>query len=108
MQNTRPLAGCLRFYLRTRQSDRFLQLLGRAEGHLLARLDLNLLAGGRIAADAGGALAYNQNAEAVEADAVTLLEVLGDQIDKVAKDGFRLFLRHFMVAGERSGELLGA
>ena len=47
---------------RAKLSDGFLELLGGAEGHLLARLDLDRLAGGRIAAHAGGPLAHHQNA----------------------------------------------
>src|SRR6202035_303626 len=47
---------------RTRLSDRFLEFLGGAEGDLLAGLDLDGFAGGRIAAHARGALAYLQDA----------------------------------------------
>src|SRR5262245_25196830 len=39
-------------------SDRFLQLLGDAERDLLARLDLDRLAGGGVAPHAGRALAH--------------------------------------------------
>src|SRR5215510_5163730 len=41
--------------------DRFLQLFGGAEGHLLAGLDLDRLTGGGIATHARGALAHLQD-----------------------------------------------
>src|SRR3954468_8996210 len=89
-----------------RRSDRFLELLGSAEGDLLARLDLDRLTRGRVAAHARGALADLQNAETDEANADALLEVLCDEIDEVAEKGFRLLLRHLMVLGQRGGEVL--
>src|SRR5581483_1552746 len=61
------------------RSDRFLQLLGGAEGDLLRRLDLDRLAGGGVAAHARGALADLEDAEPNDADALALLQVLGDQ-----------------------------
>jgi len=45
------------------RSDRHLEVLGGTEGDLLARLDLNGLAGRRIAAHAGGALSHLKDAE---------------------------------------------
>ena len=86
--------------------DSFLELLGGAEGNLLARLDLDRLAGRGIAAHARGALADHEDAEPVEADAVALLEVLGEEADQIAEKGLGLLLRHFMVAGQSGGELL--
>src|SRR6266849_1085226 len=85
---------------------RFLELLGGAEGDFLARLDLDRLAGRRVAAHAGGALAHLQNAEAADADAVALLEVLGHQADKVAEDRLGLLFRHLMGFREIGGEML--
>ena len=58
--------------------DGFLEFLGRAEGDLLAGLDVDRFAGGGIAAHAGGALADLQDAETDDADALALLQVLGD------------------------------
>ena len=58
-----------------RSLDRFLELLGRAERNLLARLDLDGFAGRRVAAHARGALAHLQHAEAHQPDLV--LEDLG-------------------------------
>src|SRR5690242_12345585 len=66
--------------------DGFLQFLGGAERDLLARLDLDRLAGRRVAAHACGALAHLQDAEAADADAVTFLEVLDDEVDHVVQD----------------------
>src|SRR5262249_51742398 len=72
----------------------------------LAGLDLNGLAGGRIAAHAGGPLAHLENTEPADADAVTLLEVLGHQPDQIAEDRLGLFFRHFMRFREIRGEML--
>src|SRR5262245_5158879 len=60
------------------RSDRLLELLGGAERDLLARLDLDRLAGGRIASHARRALPDLQDAEPADADAVALLQVLAD------------------------------
>jgi NADH-quinone oxidoreductase subunit A len=57
-------------------SDGFLEFLGRAEGDLLAGLDVDRLAGGGVAAHAGGALAHLEDAEADDADALALLQAL--------------------------------
>ena len=53
-------------------------------------------------------LRTTQNAEADEANAVALFEVLGDEIDEVAENGFRLLLRHLVVLGQCGGEVLEA
>ena len=58
------------------RSDGFFEFLGGAEGDLLAGLDFDRLAGGRIPAHAGGALAHLQNTQADQADAIPFLEVL--------------------------------
>src|SRR5262249_20659314 len=89
-------------------SDRFLQLLGGAEGNLLARLDLDRFAGRGIAAHARRTLANLKHTEADEANAITLLQMLGDEVDEITEDGFGLLLRHFMVLGQRCGEVLEA
>jgi hypothetical protein len=62
----------------TKPSDRFLEFLRSAEGDLLGRLDLDRFSGRGIAAHAGGALANLQNAKPADANAVSLLQVLGD------------------------------
>src|SRR5580692_7001922 len=87
-------------------SDGFLELLGGAEGDLLARLDLDRLAGRGIAAHASGALAHLKDSQAADADAVALLEVLDHQADEVVEDEFGLLLRHLVADGEGSREML--
>src|SRR4030088_2119936 len=87
-------------------SDGFLQLLGRAEGNLLAGLDVDRFAGGGVAAHAGGALAYLQDAETDDADALALLQVLGDPADQIVQNGFGLLLGQLLVIGDRSREML--
>src|SRR5205085_5863333 len=82
------------------RSDGFLQLLRGAEGDLLARLDLDRLAGGGVAAHAGGALAHLQDAEAADADAIALLQMLHDDIDHAAEDRLGLFLGEFVPFGD--------
>src|SRR5215468_20309 len=86
--------------------DRFLELFRGAERDFLTRLDLNRFAGGRIAPHAGGALANLKDAEATDANAVTLLQVLDHEADEVAENRFRFLLRHFMAAGQGGGEML--
>src|SRR3990167_10994876 len=73
---------------------RLFQFLGSAESDLLAGLDLDRLAGRGVAAHAGGALAHLQDAEPGKADAVALLEVLGNKVDHVVEERFRLLLRN--------------
>src|SRR3954464_7565115 len=89
-----------------RRSDGFLQLLGGAEGDLLAGLDVDGFAGGGIAAHASGALAHLEDAEADNTDALTLLETLGDARHQVAQDGFGLLLRQLMLFRQRCREML--
>src|ERR1043166_5174047 len=68
------------------ESDGFFEILGGAEGDFLARLDLDRLAGRRIASHAGRALAHLQDAEAGHADALALLEVFDEEPDQVVED----------------------
>src|SRR3954451_1841357 len=86
--------------------DGFLEFLGRAEGDFLAGLDLDRFAGGGIAAHAGGALADLKDAEADDADAFALLEVLGDLADHVGQDGFGALLGQFMLVRESRRQML--
>ena len=65
--------------------DGFLEILGDAEGDLLRRLDLDGLAGRRVAAHACRTIAHLKDAEARDADLVALLEVLHDQTDEVVE-----------------------
>src|SRR3546814_9818649 len=66
-------------------SDGFLQHLAGAEGNLLGGLDLDRLAGLRVAAHAGGALADLQDAEVADADALALLQRLGDRREELVE-----------------------
>src|SRR5664279_1878053 len=86
--------------------DRLFQFLRGAEGDLFARLDLDRFAGGRVAAHARGALAHLKDAEAADADALALLQMLDDVADEIAEYGFRLLLRHLMGFRERGREML--
>src|SRR6266851_6174330 len=86
--------------------DGFLEFLGRTEGDLLAGLDVDRFAGGGVAAHAGGTLADLEDAEADDADALALLQVLGDHGDHVAENGFRLLLRQFLILGDRRCQVL--
>src|ERR1700680_3686741 len=63
---------------KTSLSGGFLQLLGCAEGNLLAGLDVDCFAGGGVAAHAGSTLAHLQDAETDDADALALFQVLCD------------------------------
>src|SRR6266404_4335897 len=87
-------------------SDGFLQLLGRAEGNLLAGLDVDRFAGGGVAAHAGGALAHLEDAEADDADALALLEMLGDTGDQIVENGFCGFFRQFVLFRQGCCEML--
>src|SRR5712675_3767947 len=78
-------------------SDGFLQLLGRAEGNLLAGLDVDGFAGSGVAAHAGGALAHLQDAETDDTDAFALLQMLGDPADHVVQNGLSLLLGQLLL-----------
>src|SRR5471032_1141777 len=97
----------LSFSCDERSLDRFLQFLGGAERNLLGSLDLDGFAGGGVAAHARTALAHDENAQAIEADACTLLQVLGDQGDGFFNDLVGALLREFFFLGELGGELAG-
>src|SRR5262249_36702006 len=86
--------------------DGFFQFLGSAEGNLLAGLDLDGFAGGRIAAHTGGALTDLQNTETREAKLLALLQMLGDHFDKLVEQSFALLLAHFVAFSERMSEML--
>src|SRR5213080_2806233 len=87
-------------------SDGFLELLGCAEGNLLAGLDVDRLAGGGVAAHAGSALAHLQDAETDDADALALLQMLGDPADHVVQNGLSLLLGQLLLFGNCRCEML--
>src|SRR5260370_16689661 len=74
--------------------DCFLEILGDAEGDLLRRLDLDRLAGRRVAAHARRTIADLKDAEARDADLVAFLEVLHDQTDEVFEGAAGVLLCH--------------
>src|SRR5215475_5085726 len=100
------MAGTGPAMTRFRNSDGFLEFLGGAESDFLARLDLDRLAGRRIAAHAGGALAHLQNAEAAHADALTLLEVFDEEPHQVVEDRLGLLFRDLVGFRESRREVL--
>src|SRR6185437_7064873 len=85
--------------------DRFLEVLGDAEGDLLRRLDLDGLARRRVAAHARRTIADLKDAEARDADLVALLEVLDDETDEVVEGGGRVLLGHARLLGQLGGDL---
>src|SRR3989442_10354156 len=58
------------------------EFLTRTEARHLARLDLDLLACLRVAADASLALGHRERAESDQGDAVSFLQRLGDAVDQ--------------------------
>src|SRR2546422_7060178 len=58
------------------------EFLTRTEARHLARLDLDLLARLRVAADASLALGHRERAESDKGDAVPFLQRLGDAVDQ--------------------------
>ena len=84
--------------------DGFLQFLGGAESHLLARLDLDGLARGGVAADAVGALADLEDAR--RCGYARPFQVLGDRGHQVGQDGFGLLLGQLLLLGDGRGEVL--
>src|SRR6185312_14032646 len=85
--------------------DGFLEVLGDAEGDLLRRLDLDGLAGRRVAAHACRTIAHLKDTEARDADLVALLEVLHDQTDEVVEAAGRVLLRHAGLLGQLGRDL---
>src|SRR5579871_789725 len=90
----------------TETSDRLLQLLGGAEGDLLAGLDLDGFASGRVPSHARCTLPHLQNAQAADADPVALLQVLPDQSDQVVQDRLGLLLRNGVGFGKLRRQVL--
>ena len=83
-----------------------LQFLGNPEGDLLARLDLDRLAGRRVPSHPGRTLPHLEDAEAGQADFVALLEVPGCQRHQIAQHGLGLLLRQVMAVRQGGGEML--
>src|SRR5688572_3047004 len=87
-------------------SDRLFEFFRRAEGDFLARLDLDRFASRRVAAHARSAFAHLQNAEAADADALALLQVLDDIANEITQNCLGLLLRHFVLLSHRSSQML--
>jgi len=71
-----------------RGSDRFLEILGSAERDLLTGLDLDCLAGRRVASHAGGAMPDLQDAQAHQAQAVALFAIRPTMSESIASACF--------------------
>src|SRR3954453_4822207 len=81
-------------------SDCLLQLLRRSEGDLLAGLDLDLLAGRRVAPQPGRPRANLEDPEAVDPDLGPFRQVIGEGLDELAQHGLDLPLRHVVALGQ--------
>src|SRR5258705_6331504 len=82
------------------RSDGLFEILGRAESDFLAGFDLDAFAGRRVAPLTRRPLTHLENAQAVEADAFALLEMLGDVHDHISEHSVRLGLRGAMTLGQ--------
>src|SRR5438477_10126295 len=87
-------------------SDGFLEFLGGPEGDLLARLDLDRLAGRRIAAHAGLAVPHLQDAEPADADLLALLQAFDDETNKIVEDRLGLLFRDLVALRKLSCQML--
>jgi len=79
---------------------RELQFLGRAKCDLLAGFDLDRFAGCRIPAHSSWPLPHLQNAKASDSDTFPLLEMLGDEPDKIVEQGLSLPFRQLVLLGQ--------
>jgi len=86
--------------------DRELQLLGCAKCDLLACLDLDRFAGGRIPAHSSWPLPDLKDTKTSNPNAFALLEVLGNEADQPIKQGHPLPFRQLMVLRQPSREVL--
>src|SRR5690606_29870125 len=77
-----------------------LQRLASLERRILRGLDLDGLAGLRVATGAGSALAHLEGAEADQGDGVALLQRLGDRVDHRVDRARGLGLGDFGFAGD--------
>ena len=89
MESHRPDIGLKVLLDALRVSQRLnccFQFLGRPKSDFLAGLDLNRLAGRRIAPHASGSFSYLQDAKPGNSYSFALLQMLGDQSDKVVEE----------------------
>src|SRR5262245_3664649 len=95
-----PKTDCLRLH------HGFLEVLRRPESNLLAGLDFDGFARRRVATHPCRALADLQDAEARDADARALLQMLADIGHHLGQHDVRLRLRKAMRLGQRSSQIL--
>src|SRR5262245_19425585 len=96
----RPLPGMQEWLTQRKRSDGVLHVLGDAERDFLRRLDLDLLAGGGIAPEAGGALADLHDAKPGDAHLVALLQVFHRGRDEIIEYCRQLLFGHFVIVGQ--------
>jgi hypothetical protein len=87
-------------------SDRHLEFFCGAKSDFLARLDLNLLARRRVAPDPGSAIPHLQNSESGNLHALTILQVLGDEPDKIFEHLLAMLLRKLVLFSQSIGQVL--
>jgi len=99
------LHGGLIRWVEADRLDCFFEFLGGTEGDLLAGLDLDRFAGGRIAPHPRWTLADLQDAEAAEANAPAFLEMTSDRLDHASEHVVGLGLRNVVGLGQDSGQM---
>jgi hypothetical protein len=92
--------------LRTKRLYRELQFFGRTKCDFLARFDLDRFAGRRIPAYSSWPFPDLQNAKTSNPYSFALLEMLGDETDKLFEQGFSLPFRQLMLLGQTGREML--
>ena len=86
-------------------SDCHLEFFGGAERDLLTRLNLNLLACCRIAADAGSTVPHLQDPESSNLDALTIPQVLSDEADEILEHLLALLFGKLMLLRKSIGQV---
>src|SRR6202035_31015 len=86
--------------------NRHFQILGRAESDFFACLDLDCFAGCRIAPHTCRSLPDLQDAETRNTDTFALLEMLRNQANELAEQGFTCLFRQLMLLGQDRGKML--
>src|SRR5215831_5768252 len=92
---------------RLSRSDRYLQGKARAEGDLLASLNLDRLTGRRIAAHASSPIPYAQNSKTGNLHLFALLKMLPNYFGELFQHLPTLLLGKFMLLRQRISQMLG-
>src|SRR6516225_1047792 len=92
---------------RLSRSDRHLQGKARAEGDLLASLNLDRLTGRRIAAHASSPIPYAQNSKTGNLHLFALLKMLPNHFGELFQHLPTLLLGEFMLLRQRISQMLG-